>query len=240
MKLIIIMLCLTVGIVVQSAADEKKEAGLSAYLSGLFALGAKVQSPLYIDSTTNITAAPYIFGTIAGVSIEGNRADVTVWGNGSVYAALTAQYRTLLQRQGTALQNEALATVEMGATLGVRLAKGFVLRGTLYQDLLQRHNGQEFDVQLFRHDRLGEWFFVTMVAMQWQSHALSQYYFATPDYSPKQSYSAEFEMIATYYVKQIGMFVGTRNFWYANDVANSPIVNNSYILQGFGGVGYRF
>jgi len=238
-SLIALMVCTLVVLKADVTSDETQK-GIGDYLDGLFAIGARVKTPLYTNERVKSDVAPYIFGSVASVSVEGNRADLTLSGNGRVYAAISAQYHSLFQRDATALYDEREATIEMGVTVGVRLPHRFVVRGTLYQDVLQRHNGRELDLQLFRHDTLGGWFFVTMVAMQWHSSEFSQYYFATPSYSPKQSYSAEFEMIATYYVKQVGFFIGTRNFWYAKSVANSSIVQQPYNLQGFSGIGYRF
>lgn len=41
-------------------------------------------------------------------------------------------------------------------------------------------------------------------------------------------------------IEHLGVFVGTRNFFYDHAVSNSPLVERSAIIQVFLGAGYYF
>jgi len=207
---------------------------------GLWAIGAKVKAPVYKDAPLEYSVAPYIFGSYGIVNIEANRADITLYGNGYVFASIIGQYRSQESRPNTSPYGKRKAAIELGAQAGVILPFDFVLRAAYLFDVSNAHKGSELDVQLFRHDSWGDLFLLSTVGIQHQSSALSNYYYATDTYAVPATFSAELEFIATYTIGYVGLFIGSRNYFYSERVRESPIVGRGYNLTLFSGVGYQF
>jgi len=208
--------------------------------TGLWAIGAKVQQGVYVDSKPKVSVAPYIFGSYAFLNIEANRADITLYGNGLLYASLVGQYRSQEAREKTSLYGARHSAFELGGQIGLILGGDFVLRSSLLFDVSNAHKGYEVDTQIFRHDSWGDFFLLSSVGVQYQSSNLTNYYYGTDQYEPTQTFSGELEFILTYTIENLGLFIGTRNYFYTSEITDSPIVERAYNLQLFSGVGYSF
>lgn len=208
--------------------------------SGLWSIGAKVQQNVYVDTTPKVSVAPYIFGSYGFLNIEANRADVTLYGNGFVYASIVGQYRSQEAREASSLYGERKSAFELGGQAGVILGGDFVLRSALLYDVSNRHKGYEVDTQIFRHDRWSNFVLLSSIGIQYQSSNLTHYYYATKQYEPAAAFSGELEFILTYTIDHVGIFIGTRNYFYTSEITNSPIVDHAYNLQLFSGIGYSF
>ena len=208
--------------------------------TGLWTIGAKVQQGVYVDSTPKMSVVPYIFGSYGFVNIEANRVDVTLYGNGLVYASVVGQYRSQETREETSPYGKRKSAIELGGQAGLILGGDFVLRSSLLYDVSNTHKGYEVDTQVFRHDSWGNFFLLSSIGVQYQSSNLTEYYYGTEQYEPTPTVSAELELILTYTIDHLGIFIGTRNYFYGDEVTNSPIVESSYNLQLFSGVGYSF
>ena len=213
---------------------------ITAPAQGLWAVGAKVKSPVYKDAPLEYSVAPYIFGSYGILNIEANRADITLYGNGYVFASIVGRYRSQEARDESSPYGKRKAAIELGAQAGVILPLDFVLRAAYLFDVSNAHKGSELDIQLFRHDHWGDLSLLSTVALQHQSSALSNYYYATDAYSLSGTFSAELELIVTYTIGTMGLFVGSRNYFYSQEVRESLIVGSGYNLQVFTGVGYQF
>ena len=207
---------------------------------GLWAIGGKVKASAYKDADLEYSVAPYIFGSYGFLNIEANRADVTLYGNGLVFASVVGQYRSQEARKERSPYGERKAALELGGQVGLVLPASFVLRASYLFDLSNAHNGSELDLQLFRHDGWGNLFLLTSIGIQYQSQKLTDYYYAYDTYRPKAALSGELELIATYKVGDYGIFLGSRNYFYGSEITHSPIVDKTYNLQLFSGVGYQF
>ena len=207
---------------------------------GLWAIGVKVKESVYADAKPKVSVAPYIFGSYGFVNIEANRADITLYGNGLVYASVVGQYRSQEAREETSLYGKRKAAFELGGQAGLILGGDFVLRSSLLYDVSNAYKGYEVDTQIFRHDRWGNFFLLSSLGVQYQSSNLTNYYYGTSLYKPKATVSGELEFILTYTIDHLGLFVGTRNYFYDSEITDSPIVAHAYNLQLFSGVGYSF
>jgi len=208
--------------------------------SGLWTIGAKVQQGVYVDSKPKVSVVPYIFGSYGFVNIEANRADVTLYGNGLVYASVVGQFRSQESREKTSLYGERKSAIELGGQAGLILVGGFVVRSSLLYDVSNAHKGYEVDTQVFRHDSWGDFSLLSSVGVQYQSSNLTEYYYGTDQYEPTPTVSGELEFILTYTMDHLGIFIGTRNYFYGSEITDSPIVDSAYNLQLFSGVGYSF
>ncbi|SFV51355.1 hypothetical protein MNB_SM-4-532 [hydrothermal vent metagenome] len=209
-------------------------------MSGLWGVGVKVTSQNYVNTKDKVTVAPYIFGSYGLLNIEANRANITLYGNGSVFVSVAGQYRSIEAREDDSAFSERKAAIELGPLVGVILPYDFVLRASYLFDISSAHKGSELDVQLFRHDTWGDFFLLSSFGLQCQSSELSNYYYGTADYDISNAYSAEIEFIGTYTIGNYGVFLGLRNYWYSDEITNSPIVERNNNLQIFSGVGYKF
>ena len=208
--------------------------------TGLWAIGTKVQQGVYVDAEPKVSFTPYVFGSYGFVNIEANRVDATLYGNGLVYASVVGQYRSQEAREETSLYGKRKSAFELGGQIGLILGAGFVLRSSLLYDVSNAHKGYEVDTQLFRHDSWGDFSLLSSVGVQYQSFNLTNYYYATQQYAPKPAFSGELELILTYTIDHLGLFIGTRNYFYSSEITKSPIVESAYNLQLFSGVGYSF
>ena len=228
---LLLMMTLTAAKFVESVVSPAR---------GLWAIGVKVKENVYVDAKPKVSIAPYIFGSYGFVNIEANRADITLYGNGLVYASVVGQYRSQEAREESSLYGKRKTAFELGGQAGLILGGDFVLRSSLLYDVSNAHKGYEVDTQIFRHDRWGNFFLLSSLGLQYQSSNLTNYYYATALYKPKPTVSGELELILTYTINNLGLFIGTRDYYYGREVTDSPIVERAYTLQLFSGVGYSF
>jgi len=235
MKIKLLSLLIVSNLSAQSIVD-----GITQPASGLWGIGVKAKESPYINTDTQVSVAPYIFGSYGVLNIEANRADITLYGNGLIYSSIVGQYRSQEARNSDSSLGERKAALELGLQVGIILPLRFTLRSSYMYDVSNAHNGAELDTQLFRHDSWGKLFLLSSVGVQYQSSNLTNYYYATNNYTLDEAFSAEIEFIATYNFGKYGIFLGTRNYFYADEITDSPIVSQGYNLQVFSGVGYNF
>lgn len=203
---------------------------------GLWGVGISVLENNYKGEEAAVSMAPYIFGGYGDLTIEANRATYTLWGNGTFYTSAVAQLRT---HQKSEKYDKGIA-FELGGDVGLILPYGFVTRLAILADVSSVHSGYELDYQLFRHDSIWKVALLSAVGVQYQSDKLANYYYASGEYRPDNSYSTELEFIATLPVYDFGLFVGVRSYWYSSSISNSPIASSNNTTLGFFGVGYEF
>ncbi|PCI07661.1 MAG: hypothetical protein COB77_04145 [Gammaproteobacteria bacterium] len=212
---------------------------------GLWGIGVVNRNLNYRETESETSIAPFIFGGYGPVSIEANRAAIAFYRDGTFFASVVGQLRTHQFRNAD--DNPAFASlgdrdqaIELGAQVGVRLPAGFFTRLALLQDVSGAHESHEWDLQVYRRDRIGPIRLLTSVGIQYQNKKLVNYYYGTPSYQPGNTFAAELELIATYPIGNWGIFAGTRSYIFDSEVSNSPLADGNKIIQIFSGVGYYF
>lgn len=170
---------------------------------GLWGVGVTNRNLNYVDTESETSIAPFIFGGYGPVFIKANRAGYSFYRDGTFFASVIAQLRTHQFRNAEdspvyASLGDRDRTFEMGGQVGVRLPAGFFTRLALLQDVSGAHESHEWDLQLYRRDALGPVRLLTTVGILYQDQDLVNYYYGTPSYQPGSAWGAELELIATY------------------------------------------
>jgi len=203
---------------------------------GMWGVGGSILQTNYAQSNNETTLAPYIFGSVGDLRIEANRVLYPLYSTASYSILATGNYRSQQYSEELNLDR----SIELGVTLQVPLTYGFTSRLAALTDVSDTHNGYELEAQLYRHDSLGKLSILTALSAQYQDAKLSNYYYATTNYTAGDGYVFEAEIIATYPIGNFAVFVGARNYWYGSNVTDSPLADSSNTLLSFFGVGYNF
>ena len=232
-----------ISLVLLSTVVNANEFTEQAY--GLWGAGVVNRNLNYVDTESETSIAPFIFGGYGPVFIEANRAGYSFYRDGTFFMSIVGQLRTHQFRN--AEDNPAYASlgdrdqaIELGAQAGIRLPSGFFTRLALLQDISGAHESHEWDLQLYRRDSFGPIRLLSAVGIQYQDKDLVKYYYGTPGYDPDSAFGAELELIATYPIGNWGIFAGTRSYIFDNQVSDSPLADSNKIIQLFTGVGYYF
>jgi len=207
---------------------------------GLWGLGAGVKNSNYKGEDTKVRLNPYIFGGYGIVNIEANRVNIDLYTTdyGLSFAAL-GQLRTH-QSSNDDSPVDTDDAIEAGLQLSYPLGLGFTSRLSYLQDVSNKHKGNELEVQVFRHDNIGELSILSSLSLQRESRGLLEYYYGTSNYSPDLGLAGELELIVTYPIDNWAVFAGVRHYVYDNEVDDSPLTNSNTITQSFFGLGYNF
>lgn len=205
-------------------------------LSGIWGLGTSVLESNYKASDTELSVAPYIFGSIGDLQIEANRVLYPLYSTSFYSVLATANYRSQQYSEELNLDR----SIELGLTLEVPLSMGLTSRFTALTDVSDTHNGYELEAQVYNHYNVRKLSLLTAIAVQYQDDKLANYYYATNNYTPDSGYVFEGEVIATYPIYDFSIFAGARSYWYGNNVSNSPLASSSNTVLGFFGIGYKF
>ena len=203
---------------------------------GLWAVGGNVLQSNYINTNTETTLAPYIFGSFGSLRIEANRVLYSLYSTHTYSILATGNYRS--QQYSEELNKDR--SIELGLTLDISLSHGFNSRFTILGDVSDTHNGYEIETLIYRHDSISKLSILTALAIQYQDKDLANYYYATNNYTADDGYVFEAEVIATYPMGDFSAFAGLRSYWYGSNVSNSPLANSSNTLLSFFGIGYNF
>lgn len=204
-------------------------------LHGMWGIGSKIKQQNHTDGSSEINFAPYIFGSFGIVNIEANRVYINITNYDRKYFLSIAG-----QLRGREATNEKQKSFELGGQIDIPLKNSFGFRTSYLFDIINSHKGSELDMLIFHHSYIFDISILTSIGIQYMSDNLSNYYFGTNDYKIKDAFSAELEVILTYDLNNYSLFIGTRDFFYNDNISNSPIVNQPYLLQLFAGIGYRF
>jgi outer membrane scaffolding protein for murein synthesis (MipA/OmpV family) len=207
---------------------------------GLWGVGAASRDLNYKASGVVVNPVLFIFGGYGPVFIEANRLGYSIYRDGTYFASLAAQVRTHQFRAKDNIFGERKRAIEAGLQIGRRLPGRMATRLAFLHDLGLAHKSWELDWQVYRRNLIGPMRLLTAVGLQYQSKTLVDYYYGTSDYSPKEAFVGELEIIATYPFGEFGVFAGTRIYLFDGQVANSPIADGNRTDQFFGGFGYRF
>ncbi|RMH63371.1 MAG: MipA/OmpV family protein [Calditrichaeota bacterium] len=207
---------------------------------GLWAVGMSVSDRNYTGTTLRYTPAPLIFGGYGPVWIEANRLGYTFFRSHGWFASVAAQLRTHQFRKDDKELSDRRSALEAGLQVGKRLFGNWVLRLALLQDVSGAHKSREADVQLYTHFFPGPFSLLTAVGVQYQTAALTNFYYGTHDYKPRAGFVTELESILTLPLGNWGVFVGLRYWFFDKQAASSPIANGNRISTLFTGIGYYF
>ena len=214
--------------------------GLMEPAYGLWAFGATIKERNYTGTDISVSPSPLIFGGYGPVWIEANRLGYTFFRSNGWFASVAAQIRSHQFRKDDAPLTDRPQAIEAGVQLGKRLPGNLTARLALLQDVSGRHKSWEADLQLYTHFFPGPFSLLTAAGLQYQSAALSNYYYGTENYKAEAGFSTELESILTLPVGDFGVFVGARVWFFGKQAANSPIANGNRVSNIFVGVGYYF
>jgi outer membrane scaffolding protein for murein synthesis (MipA/OmpV family) len=212
---------------------------------GLWGVGVVNRNLNYVDTESDTSIAPFIFGGYGPVFIEANRAGVSFYRDGTFFASIvgalrTHQFRVADDNPAYASLGDRDRAIELGAQIGARLPKENFVRLALLHDISGAHESHEWDLQFYRRDTFGSVRLLSAIGIQYQHRDLVNYYYGTPTYQADAAFGAELELIATYPVGDWGIFAGTRSYIFDNEVSDSPLAEDNKIIQLFAGVGYYF
>ena len=207
---------------------------------GLWGLGLTVKERNYSGTDIRYSPSPLIFGGYGPIWIEANRLGYTFIRSGGWFASVAAQIRTHQFRKEDPGLSDRAAAIEAGVQIGKRLWGGWVTRLALLQDVSGSHKSWEADLQLYTHFFPGPLRLLTAVGIQYQTRALTRYYYGTDTYQPQAGFVGELESILTLPIGAWGVFIGLRVWYFDKQVTRSPIVNGKRVSNLFGGIGYYF
>lgn len=204
---------------------------------GLWSLGATFRERNYINSDTDISLSPFIFGGFGPLWIEANRFGYTFYRDGVRFISVAGLLRSHQFREKSSGISARKVSFEMGLQAGLRLPAGFVTRLAFMHDISSRHKSFELDLQFYRHDDLGPFTFLSAIGIQYQAQNLVDYYYGTTNYTPQAAYAGELELIITYPFTDWAVFGGIRTYIFDRQVKNSPVADGAVINNIFTGIG---
>ena len=172
--------------------------------------------------------------------VEANRAGISFYRDGTYFGSAVVQLRTHQFRKNDKNLSDRKSAFEAGIQFGRRLPAGFVTRLAFLHDVSGAHKSYELDLQLYRRNVIGPLRLLTAVGIQYQASKLVDYYYGTTNYSPKNAFGGEVEVIITYPIVNWSVFAGTRIYAFDKEVSGSPIADGYLINQFFFGIGYQF
>ncbi|MCB0284305.1 MAG: MipA/OmpV family protein [Calditrichaeota bacterium] len=204
---------------------------------GLWGLGMTNRDRNYINSDSDISFSPFIFGGFGPIWVEANRFGYTFYRDGIRFMSVAGMLRSHQFREKSPDISERKASFEMGLQAGMHLPGGFVSRLAFMHDISSRHKSYELDLQLYRHDNLGPLRLLSAIGLQYQSQKLVNYYYGTSNYNPKAAFAGELEFIVTYPFTDWAIFSGIRTYIFDKHVRNSPVADGAVINNVFTGIG---
>jgi outer membrane scaffolding protein for murein synthesis (MipA/OmpV family) len=207
--------------------------------------GAITQERLpYEQVSTDYHPSLLIFGRLGKVFIEGNRAGTVIkrFGFGSLSAL--GQFRThqFLDADNTNLTTKTREkSIEAGLQFSKPLGKGFVSQFSLLQDISSTHKGQEYEAAIYKRFFYKDLRIISTLALQYQSEALTDYYFGTQNYSAKADLTKEIELLAVYDINESWSAVAMwRYYKHGKQIEESPLTKSDFTERVALGVGYQF
>ena len=145
--------------------------------------------------------------------------------------------------------DERRQTLDGGLSFGVRGGWG-ELQLDWVTDLLNRHDGQEFDLTYRYRWDVGNWMFSPFVSLLWQNDDLTGYYYGVrpdeaapgrPAYAPGNATNVAFGLNSWYQLTDHVFLYGNLGFeGLDSTIQDSPLVEEDFGSSVFVGAGYLF
>lgn len=215
---------------------------------GRFGAGLGVifsSSPYRKSDDATIIPIPAITYTGNKLQVFGPRAQYLLAGSDTVRLALAANYRPPAYKEDDSPVLEGFGdrdgTLLAGPELKVELPKGFGVSLGYRHDVLDQIGGGEASVSLDKSFLFGNVRLTPKAGLRWISGDLTRHDVGTPTYRPGSSISTEIGLGAALEL--------TGNWWLngnmgierlGSEAADSPIVEDDYVIKGFFAVSYLF
>jgi outer membrane protein len=202
-----------------------------------------------------------VYQVIPAITYTGNRllwfgprAQYGLAGSGKLRLAATAEYRIGVYEEDESDylsgMGDAESTVMAGLALQVELPGGIDLSIGGAGDVLDRIGGYESSIELSKSFQFGSLRTAPSLAVNWMDSDMAKNDFGVPDkkstfnrpaYSPGSSSSLESGITFLLELTPDWLIVASTGIeWLDQNAYDSPIVEDRYVIKGFGAVNYVF
>ena len=210
-----------------------------------FVAGALSQDDLpYKQVASKQQPSVLILGRLGDVFIEGNRAGLPIkrfdWGSLSAIGQIR-NHQYLEAKDSPLINEDKKRAIEVGPQFSIPLGHGYVSQFTLFQDISDAHNSQEFEASLYKRFTISDLQIVGTLAAQYQTADTMNYYVGTDNYRAKAELTSEIELLATYdLTKDWSAIAVWRYYRHGNDFNNSPLTDGRITERVAIGIGRYF
>jgi outer membrane protein len=208
----------------------------------------------YRGGNTVVRVLPLISYVGESLYILGPRVGYNLYKNRFLSANMSAEFKFA----GDAFDDENFLagmekrsdTVMSGMDATMRIKGVWRLDANASTDILNRHNGQEFNLSLSRVFRFDEFSMTPGAGIVWRSESYNDYYYgvreeeATPErpaYEPGDSFEWFLRISTRYILNEDWSILGVvRLEVLSDDVRNSPIIDKRTVETAFVGLNYAF
>jgi outer membrane scaffolding protein for murein synthesis (MipA/OmpV family) len=207
--------------------------------------GAVMQESLpYKGVDTSYAPSILILGHIGKLSIEGSRLNYSLkqlnWGALSALGQLRT-HQHLEASDSPLTERDRDRSLELGAQLSIPIRQGISGRLSVLQDISAKHKGQEYEASAYMGTNLGPVKLLMILALQYQSKKLLDYYVGTDHYQPKADLTYGLELLFTLPFADDWAFTALgRLYQHGNQFSDSPLTDNDQTHLISLSVGYYF
>jgi len=233
--------------VAETAVDENTQLNLSLGVGGAYS------SNPYRGADAEFVPFPLVVYEGERFFFRGTRAGYYLYRKESLSFSLLASYRMDGYESGDSAFLQGMSdrdgTLEAGLQTTLATPVGSV-RASLLSDLLAEHSGHEARLSLSKRFPLDGLSVSPFAAAIWQSGQLTNYYYGVrgveatasrPAYKVDSAILLQLGTRANYRLTDAWSLTGqvavTR---LADEISDSPIVEDDFVASGFLGIGYRF
>ncbi len=216
-------------------------------------LGAAFSSNPYRGADSEIIPLPLLTYERERFFVRGTNVGYHLYKQKDLTLSLLGSYRMAGYDSGDSAFLQGMAdrdgTLEAGLQASLETSLG-QFRATLLSDVLDEHNGHEAKLTFSKRFPLQNFFVSPSVSVIWQSGQLADYYYgvrateatiARPAYQVDSSILMQLGLMMNYLFNErwsiSGRIAVTR---LADEISDSPIVEDDQVTSAFIGVGYRF
>lgn len=212
--------------------------------NGLAAAALSQDDLPYNNVSTEQQPSLLILGRIGDVFIEGNRAGFAVqrfdWGSLSAVGQIR-NHQYLEAKDSALITEDKERAIEVGPQVSMRLGNGYVSQFTLFQDISDAHNSQEFEASIYKRFNVSNLQIVATLAAQYQTADMMNYYVGTDHYTANAELTSEIELLATYDISEHWSAIAVwRYYQHGVDFKNSPLTSGSTTERVAIGIGRYF
>ena len=220
---------------------------------GVGVMGIVSDSP-YRGADTETKAIPFLSFVGERFTLIGPRAGYNLRRDGplAVNAVASFEFEEEAFEDSRDLEgmDKRRETVMAGLDASLRFLDRWRMEGSILTDVFGRHDGQEVTVSVTRLFRYPDFFISPGAGLAWHSSDYNNYYFGVddnearpgrPPYQPGAGVDAFLQLFARYEISDDWSVVANARLTrLADDVTDSPIVEDDTSLSVLAGLGYTF
>ena len=188
------------------------------------------------------------------LQVYGPNLQIGLIGSEKLRLAASARYRIGVYKENKSLvltdMGDRKGTVMAGLTVRTKLPGSVDLSASYAHDVIDRIGGGEMRFEVGKSFQLGVFRVLPQVALNWLSAEMSMHDFGVP-VEKETSYRHAYDIGNTFSVEAgLGLFIEVTRDWLVvarvgiefldNEVTDSPIVEDDYVVKGFMAVSYLF